>query len=806
MEDYAKLTLTVTAILDLKGKVLVAVGWQDICTKFHRVHPGSALNCTESDLFLAGQVKRGEYVAYKCKSGLWDVVTPLYVAGTHMGNIYTGQFFYDDEVIDRKAFEAQAEAYGFDKAAYLAALDQVPRFSRDQVKQLMDFLVKFTDLVSRFTLSNIRSATFIREQARSAAALRQSEAALRENRAMLALILDTIPQSVFWKDLEGQYLGCNKAFSVAAGLKDPTQIIGKTDFDLPWAPEDTEAYRADDRQVLETGQPKFHIIEPLQQANGTHLLIDTSKAPLLDGHGQPFGVLGIYEDITERKRVEAQSLANQARLAEAQSLAHLGNWELDLRTGERTWSEETFRIFGIEPGGPVPSDEVLKAFIHPDDWEAVMRTHAESLANRTPYQMSYRLLLADGSLKHVHAQGQACYDPEGRPIKSIGTVQDISEVRRGEDEREKLQTQLQHIQKMESLGNLAGGVAHDMNNVLGAILGLATANIQTQPIGSPARHAFETIIKAAERGGKMVKSLLSFSRQTAAEERPLDVNKILQEEVSLLEHTTLSRVHIEMDLAEGIRPILGDESALTHAIMNLCVNAVDAMPDTGTLTLRTRNAGDHWVEVQVQDNGTGMPKAILDRAMDPFFTTKEVGKGTGLGLSMVYSTVKAHQGHLEIHSEPGHGTCVSMRFPVCAPKAELRTPEEEPCLRPSPGGLKVLIIDDDDLIQTSVGMMLETLGHTVCPAPTGELAMEQLEGGLRPDLVILDMNMPGIGGPGTLPLLRSMHPALPVLLATGRVDQAALDLIASDVNTALLSKPFSMNEVKAKFEWALRKA
>jgi len=678
MEDYAKLTLTVTAILDLKGKLLVAVGWQDICTKFHRAHQASAHNCTESDLFLAGNVKRGEYVAYKCKSGLWDVVTPLYVADTHMGNIYTGQFFYDDEVVDRSFFEAQAEAYGFDKVAYLAALDRVPRFSRDQVKRLMDFLVKFTDLVSRFTLGNLRSAAFIREQAKSASALRKSEAALRESQAMLALVLDTIPQSVFWKDLKGCYLGCNRSFAASAGFKEPSQILGKTDFDLPWSHEEAEAYREDDRVVLESGRPKLHIVEPLHQADGSCLQIETSKAPLLDGNGEPFAVLGIYQDITEAKR--------------------------------------------------------------------------------------------------------------------------------SEEERESLQLQLQQVQKMESLGNLAGGVAHDMNNVLGAILGLATANVETHPVGSPSRLAFETIIKAAERGSKMVKSLLSFARQTTAEERQLDLNRIIQEEVSLLERTTLAKVHIRMELAEDLRPILGDESALTHALMNLCVNAVDAMAEHGTLTLRTLNRDDQWMEVHVEDTGTGMPKEILDRAMDPFFTTKDVGKGTGLGLSMVYSAVKAHHGHIEIQSEPGHGTHVTMRFPACVPMTQPDAAAESSDPRAVTEGLQVLVIDDDELIQISVGMLLEHLGHRVIPAPSGEEALALLEKGLQVDAVILDMNMPGIGGPGTLPRLRALHPTLPVLVATGRVDQTALNLIASDANTVLLAKPFSMKELGAKLDGVLRRA
>ena len=224
-------------------------------------------------------------------------------------------------------------------------------------------------------------------------------------------------------------------------------------------------------------------------------------------------------------------------------------------------------------------------------------------------------------------------DADGTPFAVLGIFDDITERKQAEEDRARLQSQLQQVQKMESLGNLAGGVAHDMNNVLGAILGLATAQLDAHLPGSPTRQVFETIIKAAERGGKMVKSLLSFSRKTAAEEKPLDLNKLLQEEVALLERTTLAKVQIQMDLETGLRPMRGDESALTHALMNLCVNAVDAMSEGGTLILRTRNVDPAWIEVQVEDTGAGMSPGVLERAMDPFFTTKEVGKGTGLGLS-----------------------------------------------------------------------------------------------------------------------------------------------------------------------------
>jgi PAS domain S-box-containing protein len=383
------------------------------------------------------------------------------------------------------------------------------------------------------------------------------------------------------------------------------------------------------------------------------------------------------------------------------------------------------------------------------------------------------------------------------------TWNDITDRKRAEAEKAQLLAQLQQSQKMESLGTLAGGVAHDMNNVLGAILGLASAHIGTQPYGSPFHQALDTICKATERGGKMVKSLLSFARQSPAENHKLDMNAILKEQVSLLERTTLANVHLEIDLEANLRPILGDASALTHAFMNLCVNAVDAMPDNGTLTLRTRNVDNDWIEVVVEDNGMGMPKEVLEKAMDPFFTTKGIGKGTGLGLSMVFSTVKAHRGQMAIESEPDKGTRVKLRFPACEQEIQVQAAAlavDDGTLT-THGSMKVLLVDDDDLIQTSVQMILEVMGHTaVTTASNGEEALAILEAGFEPDLVILDMNMPGLGGIGTLPRLRVLRPVVPVLLATGRVDQTALTLASAHPGVTLLAKPFGLRELQKHLE------
>lgn len=369
-----------------------------------------------------------------------------------------------------------------------------------------------------------------------------------------------------------------------------------------------------------------------------------------------------------------------------------------------------------------------------------------------------------------------------------------------EEQRKRLEAGLIQAQKMESLGSLAGGVAHDMNNVLGAILGLASAHLELQAEGTPTYRAFSTIAKAAVRGGEMVQGLLSFARQSAAESHALDLNRIIQEEVQLLEHTTLAKIRLELDLADVLPPVCGDPAALSHALMNLCVNAVDAMPGQGTLTLRTRTVDPCWVEVLVEDTGVGMTPEVAAKALDPFFTTKEVGKGTGLGLSIVYSTMKAHRGQVEIDSEPGRGTRVRLRFPV-GDASTSETPLKAHIGAASEArSLKVLLVDDDELIHTAVESALEVLGHQLDVATRGEEALARLEAGLACDVVILDLNMPGMGGAQALPGIRALRPELPVLLATGRIDAKVVALCEAHPHVSLLPKPFALEELRKRLE------
>ena len=620
----------------------------------------------------------------------------------------------------------------------------------------------------------------------------QTEAALRESEARYRSILNASPDAITITDLEGRILMVSPVAQSLWRSERESVLLDHLFMELV-IPEHRDRVMAGIGRIsqgLKSGPGEYRGLRP----DGSTFDIEVNGDFIRDAEGQPASMVFIVRDITERKQAEKTlQTANQKLFLHAQQTP-LGVIEWDMAFRVVQWNPAAESIFGYNAQEAIgqPADFIVPTADHLPA-ALFMKELVEGQGKGRRISENLR---KNGEIILCEWYSTSLRDENGQVLGMTSLVDDITERRRSEEERQQLQMQLYNAQKLESLGSLAGGVAHDMNNVLGAILGLASANMESQPADSPAYRAFDTIANAAVRGGRTVKSLLSFARQSPAEEHALELNTILLEVGRLLEHTTLARIRLEMDLEPNLWPILGDASALTHAFMNLCVNSVDAMSANDTLTLRTRNVDSDWIEVQVADTGSGMTKEVLDKALDPFFTTKDVGKGTGLGLSMVYSTVKAHQGQMVIQSEPGQGTSVRLRFPASEASPQLTTLAAVPPSEPSQRELKVLVVDDDEMIQGAIQTLLEVLGHNAIIVPSGEEALARLEAGLQPDVVILDMNMPGLGGAGTLPRLRALRPTVPVLLATGRTDDTALNLVEAHSHITLLSKPFSLRELQ----------
>ncbi len=624
--------------------------------------------------------------------------------------------------------------------------------------------------------------------------------ALRESEAQLRLIFEKAPIGMaIMESTSGRFLSGNPRMAEILG-ESLDQLHGRTFQDYTH-PDHLEADLASVRALAEGRCSEVEKVKRYLHPSGRPVWARLKMVRLPDVPGQPPRHLSLVEDITAATLATEDKLQALDRLEKiterVPGVVYQYRLNPDGTSGMPYASDALYDIYHVSPWQVRESVEAINAVHHPEDHAGILASIQASAATLKPWKHSYRVQFEDGTVRDLYGDAVPEREPDGS-ILWTGFIADITE-------RRQMETRLAQSQKMDSLGVLAGGVAHDMNNVLGAILGMASTQIEATPENTPAHRALGTIIKAAERGGRVVRGLLSFARRSPAQEQEVNINDILREEVHLLERTTLAKVALELDLAPDLRAMRGDGSALNYALMNLCVNAVDAMPDQGKLILRTRNLDGDRIEVQVEDNGAGMPPEVLERALDPFFTTKADGKGTGLGLSLVYSTVKAHQGTLDIQSEPGKGTCVRLTFPALAgvPTDDGLQVQSGP-LR-SAVGLKVLLVDDDELIRSSMESVLEALGHTGILASSGEEALALLERGTTPDLVVLDMNMPGIGGAGTLPRIRARWPRLPVLLATGRADQAAQDLVDAHAVASLLSKPFSIREFQESLEGLARR-
>ncbi len=393
------------------------------------------------------------------------------------------------------------------------------------------------------------------------------------------------------------------------------------------------------------------------------------------------------------------------------------------------------------------------------------------------------------SVERIRVDGQPCL---------LTAFHDLTLQRRNEAERLRLEAEAQHFHKLESLGTLAGGVAHDMNNILGAIMGMASLVQERHPSDAGLARDMDTLLRAAGRGRDLVRGLTDFARKGLQEPRPTDLNELLGREADLLRRTTLQRIQVDLDLEPDLPLVLGDPGSLSNAVMNLCVNAMDAMPDGGTLRLATRFLAPGSVQLSVTDTGVGMPPEVLQRAMDPFFTTKPLGQGTGLGLSLAFSIAKAHQGRLEIESTPGRGTEVRLVLPAYGPDPALAGGAPAVAAPPDQPPLRVFLVDDDDLVRMTLPAMFEALGHRTEAVASGPEALALLANGTPPDLVVLDVNMPGMDGLEVHRRLREAHPRLPVLFASGLKDVRLERLLDEDPVTAYLPKPFTLPELQRR--------
>jgi PAS domain S-box-containing protein len=593
---------------------------------------------------------------------------------------------------------------------------------------------------------------------------------LRESEKFLQTVIDTEPECVKMLGADGALLMMNRAGLAMIQADSLEQVRGRAAIPLI-APEHQRVFGELLARVFhgESGTLTFEMVG----LKSRRLWMDTHMVPLRDEQDRIIAALGITRDITERKRIEERLRASEAGLREAQRLAHIGSWERDPRTQEVSWSEETFRILSLDPERDTPTFDAFLNAIHPQDRAAVKQALADALQRKRPYDMEFRIVRQDGALRHVQSRGEVTFDKTGAPVSIIGTLQDLTERRRLED-------QLRHSQKMEAVGLLAGGISHDFNNILTAIIGYGNLLKMKIPEDNPLHAYVEQILASSARAANLTQSLLAFSRKQVINPRPMDVSDAIRRFEKLLHRLIGEDVDLRVDLMPGGMTILADSSQVEQVLMNLATNARDAMPRGGTLVVRTEIAAvddafrrthgfgkpGSYVRVSVRDTGYGMDKATVARIFEPFFTTKEVGRGTGLGLAIVYGIMKQNNGYVIVESEPGKGSCFSLYFPLIAASQEAPAAAD-----PAPAGEgheTILIAEDDSAIRGLIRAVLTEFGYRVIEAADGMEAVQKFrERGEDIKLVILDVVMPKKTGKEARDEIASIDPAVQMLFISG---------------------------------------
>lgn len=673
MNYFYKVTNIGVAIIDLKGNLLVATGWQDICLKFHRVHPEASRNCLESDLFLSANVEKGKYILYKCRNNMWDMATPIIAGDRHIANLFLGQFFFADEAPDREVFIKQARIHGFDEKEYLAALDRVPRWSRETVHSVMEFYTRFAGMVSELSYGNIQLARSLSAQKRVEKELRESE---------------------------------------------------------------------------------------------------------------------------ERHRLTLEAINE-------------GLWDWDIRTGKGLFSPRWYTMLGYEPDDYPQSYDFWKSLVHPEDVERAEREIKAHIASGEGYAIEMRMRTKSGDWCWILTRGRVVErDAAGDPVRLAGTHSDITERKRAEEERERLQAQLQQAQKIEAIGTLAGGIAHDFNNILATILTCSQIALRELPDSNPAHEDLQQIVQSTLRAKDLVKQILAFSRKTGKEKiEPLRVESIVKEAIQLLRACLPSSIEIRQSIRSKEELVLIDPTQVHQVLVNLCTNAAHAMREKGgvldiSLAKVEVDASDvtacpglkpgNYLKLTVSDTGHGMGAETLGQIFDPYFTTKEPGEGTGLGLAVVHRIVKRYEGAISVHSQPGKGSTFDVLFPVVETSPEASLPKEMDMPR---GTERILLVDDEEALLAAGKRALEELGYSVVTKRNGPEALAVFQA--QPfhfDLVITDSTMPAMAGLDMVGEVRRIRPDIPVILNTGGAVADVIDKAKGVGIREIVAKPLDLCE------------
>lgn len=814
---------------------------------------------------------------------MWDIATPIMVGGKHLGNLFLGQFLFDDETPDYKLFAEQAARYGFNETEYLAALDRVPRWSREKVNSVMTFYSLFASMISGLSYANIKLARTLTERMRLDDELRISEENVRS-------IFNNV-QDVFYEvTMDGLILNISPSIeSVSRGQYRQSDIIGRSLLEFYTDSGAREHFLS---LIYQQGSVTDYEVL-IQNRDGTPTPCSISAKTQFDDNGTPVKIIGTMRNISERKQaeeslreserrikrlLEQQIVINQLALALGESpdlneIYHtihkyiqdlVDVWcfivssyteedkliRAEYAAGDQLYDVSTFPPIPLNASGAGTQSRVIHTgqyLYAPDHQETIKNSqvkytiepdgtiHEESPSehnlDKTTRSILYLPMKVKGKPIGI-MQIQSCrldaYTPDDiellTGLANVAAVavqnarlrkdliHELVERKRSEEEREKLQNQMVQMQKMESIGRLAGGVAHDFNNMLGVIIGYAESAMISLKPDDPLKEDLKEILSAANRSTQITRQLLAFASKQTISPKVLALNEIVENMLKMLRRLIGEDICLTWHPGKRLWPVKVDPSQIDQILANLCVNARDAIAGTGKIQISTDNVSfdeascaEHtdrlvgaYVRITVSDTGCGISPDILDKVFEPFFTTKGLCKGTGLGLATVYGIAKQNHGFVEVASEPGKGTTFEIFLPR-ADAVEGETDSEKTEKKRVDRSEIVLVVEDELAMMTMCRRMLVELGYRVITAASTSEAIKLCrDEGKAIHLLITDVIMPEMNGRELAIQLKLTRPKLRILFMSGYTTNVIAHMGILEPGVHFIQKPFSMQQLSKK--------
>lgn len=477
------------------------------------------------------------------------------------------------------------------------------------------------------------------------------------------------------------------------------------------------------------------------------------------------------------------------KLLQAQKIAHIGNYAWEVESNKTTWSDELYNIVGHTSSNFAPSYETYVDCIHPDDRNQFIQLTQRILKDKNKYNSEYRIARPNGDIRYVYEQGEVKTDDEGNLTGLVGVIHDITERKTSEDEFLRLQRELNQSRKMEALGQLTGGIAHDFNNMLAIISGYTDLILDSsrETLDPKLLNYLESISQAATRAGELVSKMMVFSRSDKGISEPLSFAPLIEDSINMLRSVIPSSIDIKFEFNDQLPDIMMDPIQLHQIMMNLSINAKDAMNSSGDLRISLdwkqqvndecsachKHIKGDWIELRVSDNGCGMSEEVIERIFEPFFTTKKVGQGTGMGMSVLNAIVESHGGHILIDTKLGAGTVFHLLFPPSPALEDSATMDFTETVRVehSGQGQRILIVDDEPALTGYLTEMLNRHGYACTASNSSPEVISLIEHNPQNyDLIITDQTMPQLLGTEMIRLIWNINPNIPVILTTGYSD------------------------------------